>query len=264
MLETLHHGIRWIHIGFGFVGLAAFWGPVFAKKGGPWHVRCGKVFVFCGYVVGLTALATSLWALADPLSFFSNANPTPEQLAAGAAEIRFFFGILACLSLLLLSAIENGLGVIRTRHEPDRPNPRRRIACALVGLGGALLLAAGAWGLLANDDSREYVRIGLGALLVVGARSRWQHILDPRPTPMTWWYRHMQGMLGAGIAFHTAFAVFGSNRIFHFQLEGPWALVPWVLPPMIGIAGTNIWVRYYQRKFGKRRPSPPSAQQVEA
>ena len=35
------------HVLTGFVGLAAFWVPVFASKGGRTHVRAGRVFVYC-------------------------------------------------------------------------------------------------------------------------------------------------------------------------------------------------------------------------
>ena len=46
-MEMLMDGIRWIHIGFGFVGLAAFWVPVVTHKGGKNHRFYGKIFKWC-------------------------------------------------------------------------------------------------------------------------------------------------------------------------------------------------------------------------
>jgi hypothetical protein len=60
----------------------------------------------------------------------------------------------------------------------------------------------------------------------------------------------MNAMIGTGIAFHTAFAVFGSGRLFDLGLEGWVAVIPWILPALIGIPAVAIWTRHYQRKFG--------------
>ena len=59
-------------------------------------------------------------------------------------------------------------------------------------------------------------------------------------------------MLGGGIAFHTAFAVFGGARLFDLGLEGGLAVIPWVLPALIGVPAIAIWVRHYKKEFAKR------------
>ena len=82
---------------------------------------------------------------------------------------------------------------------------------------------------------------GLGILKVLDGK---------RTESKAWMYEHIGAMLGCGIAFHTAFAVFGSARLFDLGLEGFIAVIPWVLPAAIGIPATSIWTRYYQRKFG--------------
>jgi hypothetical protein len=71
----------------------------------------------------------------------------------------------------------------------------------------------------------------------------------PYPTPMAWWYEHMGSMLGGGIAFHTAFLVLGAGRLFGFQLDGPKAIVLWLLPTLVGVPATGIWTTYYRRRF---------------
>ncbi|MCE2540754.1 MAG: DUF2306 domain-containing protein, partial [Acidobacteria bacterium] len=63
-------------------------------------------------------------------------------------------------------------------------------------------------------------------------------------------------MLGGGIAFHTAFIVFGAQRVWAYELAGPLAIVPWILPTVVGIPAIVVWTRYYRRKFG---PAPAAA-----
>ena len=59
----------------------------------------------------------------------------------------------------------------------------------------------------------------------------------------------MGSMLGCGIAFHTAFIVFGAQRLWAYELAGPLAVVPWLLPTVIGIPAIVIRTGYYRRKF---------------
>ena len=66
---------------------------------------------------------------------------------------------------------------------------------------------------------------------------------------MGWFYSHMGSMIGGGIAFHTAFAVFGAQRLFEYSIEGPLAVVPWILPALIGLPAIVLARRYYQRRF---------------
>ena len=86
-----------------------------------------------------------------------------------------------------------------------------------------------------------------------------QFARKPYPTPMAWWYEHMGSMIGGGIAFHTAFLVLGAGRLFGLQLTGASAAILWILPTIIGLPATAIWVRYYRRKFGEvATPAQPA------
>jgi hypothetical protein len=73
----------------------------------------------------------------------------------------------------------------------------------------------------------------------------------PYPSPMAWWYEHMGSMLGGGVAFHTAFLVLGAGRLSGISINGAWAMVPWLLPTIVGVPASEIWTRYYRRKFGE-------------
>ena len=80
----------------------------------------------------------------------------------------------------------------------------------------------------------------------------------PGTEHMGWFYSHMGSMIGGGIAFHTAFAVFGAQRLWDYSLEGALGIVPWILPALIGIPGTVLATRNYKRKF-TRRPADATA-----
>ena len=47
-----------------------------------------------------------------------------------------------------------------------------------------------------------------------------QMMRHPGTEHMGWFYSHMGSMIGGGIAFHTAFAVFGAQRLWDYSLEG--------------------------------------------
>lgn len=125
------------------MGLAAFWVPVFARKGGRAHVRAGRVYAYSAYVVTLSAVTASAWRIGS------------------------------------------------------------------------------------------YAQQGVG--------------LAERPDL----YSHLGSMLGGGIAFHPAFAVFGVQRLISYELPGPLTIVPWLLPTIIGVPAIVLWGRHYKRRFSR-------------
>ena len=56
------------HVATGFVGLVAFWIPLFARKGGRVHVRAGRVYTYCAYVVTLSAVTAAAGRIAALLA----------------------------------------------------------------------------------------------------------------------------------------------------------------------------------------------------
>jgi len=268
-LDTLHRAWRGAHIIVGFAGLVLFWVPVFAKKGGRLHVACGRLFAWCAYIVGATSVVSSAWAVAHPVSFLS--DPLSRGVSERAVpymteQARFFFSILGFLGLAVLVGTYFGVRVVRTRR--DHSELRRGIlipgelllalwcvGMTAFGVYSLVLCATGRHLLPAGAAPRFLIPILLGLWGLNGVASELKYILRPRPTPMAWWYQHMGAMLGAGIAFHTAFLVFGSARLFGLQLSGPWQVVPWLLPSAIGIPATVLWVRYYKRRFREDQPN---------
>jgi hypothetical protein len=144
--------------------------------------------------------------------------------------------------------VYHGKRVIETRHQPDAlRTPFHTLLSGLALAGGVGMLILG----IAVKNPIFAALSPIGLLIGFGQLG---FARQPYPTPMAWWYEHMGAMLGGGIAFHTAFLVLGLNRVA--QLPGALAVVPWLLPTIVGIPASAIWTRYYKRKFretGKRR-----------
>jgi len=250
--NSLHAAIRYSHIGVGMVGLLLFWIPVFAKKGSKLHIRCGRIFVWCGYYIAATAAISCTWGLISPVSFAGvKRELTSEQLAALNGNIRFLFAILGTLMTWLLASLIMGMHAVKTRLKSNTGSWRVKLGFALSGTASGGLLLFGLTNAISGGGNAYFIPIVLGILGVVDCKTGLAYLKLPSATKMTWWYVHMECMLGSGVAFHTAFFVFGFSRLFGIQLNGPLALVPWLLPTAVGIPTIVIWTKYYRRKFGE-------------
>lgn len=237
MIEQFHQLLRWSHIAVGFVGLAVFWVPVFTRKGSARHKRFGKVFAACAYYVSLSAVLGAALLLLDL-----------RQRGVAVAARPDAYGILLFLAYLGLASfvmVHHGVRVIATRRAPRSLRTPFHRALAL----GCFAASAGivAFGLL--------FRSGVSMILVVLSSVGFflgfdiRRYLRSDPGRWDWLYQHMNAMLSAGIAFHTAFAVFGAARLFHYRLEGLLGLLPWILPATVGTPTIAIWTRHYRRKL---------------
>jgi hypothetical protein len=128
-------------------------------------------------------------------------------------DIRFFSSNLLFLALVRLRSVHVGRRVIKTCSNPDAlanlPLKALMLVTGIVAVGLALFGAIHVPS--ARLSSRYLISVFLGLLGVADVRRDWQFLANPRPTPMAWWYQHMGCMLGAGIAFHTTFIVFGAH-----------------------------------------------------
>ncbi|MFO0868257.1 MAG: hypothetical protein U0935_04860 [Pirellulales bacterium] len=263
-LDALHAVLRAVHIGLGFVGLLLFWVVIGLRKGGPTHRRCGRWFVRCAYVVGGTGVVSSLWALADVESFAPLVRAASDAARQEALRemFRFLFAILLFLSVATVAGAVLGVELIRQR---DVAAARRRphvVFWQLFTVATSLgLIALGVHGLLTDTASvpgtsatryglpwvAYWVPVGVG---LFGAGAALRELIGTSHRggdPRDWLFKHVQQLCGTGVAFHTAFIVFGAGRLFGFQWSGPWALVPWVAPPVIGMVLTAWYVRRLRR-----------------
>ena len=232
---------RFVHVAFGAIGLFAFWVPVFAKKGAVNHVRFGKAFVWSAYVV----LAAAAIALSTRLVDLFQQGMGPSDKPTLFAFIVF----LGYLTFVTFVIVRHGMKVLQSKGNPAELRTPLNTALAY----GALAASAGiiVYALLLDPPNK----ILLFALSPIGLGNGYAQLRYMKAVGLSrreWMYEHLGAMLGAGIAFHTAFAVFGASRLFDIGLTGWVSVIPWVAPTIIGIPAITIWTRHYQRKFGER------------
>ena len=107
--------------------------PPLARKGGRLHVAAGRVFGGCGYVVALTALGSTSWALLHP-SGWAGQGWRPVSLVEVPADEIMVIAILGFLALLLLGGVETGFRAMRDAP-PARPVCRVAPAAHQLGAG---------------------------------------------------------------------------------------------------------------------------------
>ncbi|NNF15447.1 MAG: hypothetical protein HKN70_01810 [Gammaproteobacteria bacterium] len=236
---TFIESVRLFHVIAGFTGLAVFWIPVFTRKGGINHVRFGKMFKWCAYVVLALAAVSVGYHLID--YWWQGLRPWSEPNAFG------FLIFLGYLALVTFISVHHAIGVLVTKKNPDSLRTPLRVALAYLSMLATVIVVA--FALLFNPDSK-IILLALSPLGILGGIGTLRYLNGKRISRHAWLYEHLGGMLGAGIAFHTAFAVFGFNQMFDFSLPGNLRILPWILPAAIGIPAISLWTRSYKKKFG--------------
>lgn len=248
MMLTLYNALILFHVAAGFIGLVAFWFPVFAPKGGTVHVRAGKVFLTCAYVVAGTALTIALLTLASPFGTHPEARPDdPARMGAALAQLRFLEAFLGYLAIVTFATVWHGVRVMRSRRQGTRLRTPFHTAVGVIAIAaGAGVLVLG----LTFDQEARWVLLALSPIGFLVGSGMLRYARGDRKERMAHWYEHLGSMLGGGIAFHTAFAVFGIQRFIDYDLSGIVGLLPWVLPAIVGTIAIAIWTRHYRKKFG--------------
>lgn len=251
-MDTFHDVLRSAHIWAGGIGLVAFWIPVTTTKGSRLHRAAGMLFVWSVWVVAVTAIVSALWALVSPGTFIgpSRERSDPVQYAALIQSAQFFLAMLGTLALSALEFAVIGRHALLA-HAAKRPLAHKPVQFLVVLAGGCSLLFATCGVYLITQQRIEMglIAIAVGGITASAQWSEWKYLTAKEHVPFAWWYKHMEGMIGAGIAFHTAFAVFGGQRLFGEWLTGPLRLVPWVAPAIVGTFGLAVWKRSYERRF---------------
>lgn len=243
-MDIVNDGVRLIHVIFGFIGLAAYWVPIFARKGGINHVRFGKLFVRSAYVV----LAGAALSLLLTLLRLREAGVSMSDQPATYAFIVF----LAYLTYVTYLSVHHGMAVLKHKRDPAKVSTPFNRALAHGAIAASIAIVAYA---IILSPPNKILLFALSPIGIAGGLGGLRYMSQPPESPRAWFYEHMGSLLGSGIAFHTAFAVFGVSQLFEFRLDGWIAVVPWVAPTIIGVPATSIWTRYYRRKFGELRPA---------
>ena len=226
------------HVGTGFVGLVAFWIPLFARKGGRVHVQAGRVYAYCAYVVTLSAVTAAAGRIAALLA--QGLGPADRPDTWGFALFLGYLGVAT------FATVRHAIRVVETRKSPDRLRTPVHEALAWSSIAGSVAVIAFA---LAVRSDASPILLGLSPVGLFTGSGMLRLMRRPGARRMGWFYSHLGSMLGGGIAFHTAFAVFGAQRLWAYDLAGPLAVVPWLLPTALGIPAIILWTGYYRRKF---------------
>lgn len=244
-MKPLHDVLIVTHIVLGFIGLVAFWVPVVARKGGRLHVRAGRVFLYSAYVVAGSAIALSAMTLVDPFATHPGDRPADPAAVPGAARrLREVFVFLGYLGILTLATVHHGVRAIQHGRRRERlATPFHAAVNVAAILAGA---AVGALGIARG----QIVFVALAPIGFLVGIPALRYPRRPAKERMGHWYEHLGAMIGGGIAFHTAFAVFGIQRFVDYSLDGVAALFPWVAPAIVGTIGIAIWQRRYRKRFG--------------
>lgn len=227
-----------VHVVAGFVGLAAFWIPVFARKGGRAHVRAGRVYAWCAYVVTASAVIAAAGRIASY-----------RYMGIGVADQPGSYGfavLLGYLGVVTFVMVRQGMRVLATRRAPGELRTPMHEALAWASISASVLVVG--FG-LAVWSGVSPILLGMSPIGLFTGQRMLRLMRDPGGQRMGWFYSHMASMLGGGIAFHTAFLVFGAQRLWAYEIEGPLAIVPWILPTVVGVPAIVIWSRRYRRKF---------------
>lgn len=252
-MDAIFDTTRWIHIVVGFTGLVAFWIPAFSRKGGTTHVRAGRVFEWAAYIVAGTAVLNSLGRLG--VAFARGARIEGNEAAFGFAIF------LAYLGILTFAGVRHAVRAVRTKGDWEAMRTPAHTGLAVLSMIGSAIVFAYA---LAVWSSVSIVLLALSPIGILGGREMLSQVRNPPNERMGWFYVHAGNIIGAGVAFHTAFLVFGSARFIPFELPGLWQLVPWVLPAAIGIPVGHILETRYRRRFGEPRGGGTAAEGTAA
>lgn len=237
-MEAVVAAIVGAHVAVAFTGLATFWVPVVARKGGTLHKRAGRLFAWCAYLVNGSALVITCLRVFQIFARGASLGDDPDS-----SGLTLFLGYLA---IVTLASVRHAVRVVAAREAHHTIRTPFHVGLALGSILGALLVAAFS---LIHWSTRSLLFLVLCPVgLAIGA-SILRYVLRQPAHPRAWFFEHMSSMLAAGIAFHTAFAVFGLGRLFGLAPQGAWWPLPWILPSAIGVPAAIWWERHYRRRF---------------
>ncbi len=237
-MDTLHDGFRYVHIVGGFIGLFLYWVPILSKKGSYLHRKAGTYWVWLARLVLATAFIGVMMYIPKLLASGKTPFSHPDSYA-----FIMFLGYLAVVTYVItLFAVE----VLKYKKDVTQ------LASPMMKSMAYLCILLSVWIVFFALVYNPQTKLVLLALSPVGLTTGWgmlNYMKGKQTSQRAWLYEHLGSMIGAGIAFHTAFTVFGMSRLFDLGLTGALAVIPWVLPAIIGIPASVIWRRHYQKKF---------------
>ena len=170
----------WAHVATGFVGLAAFWVPLFARKGGRTHVQAGRIYTYCAYVVTVSAVTASAGRV---VSY--------QFQGVGIAERPDLYGfaiLLGYLGVVTLATVRQAMRVVATRKAPETLRTPVHEALAWASIAGSIAVVAVA--LRAWSDVSP-ILLGMSPIGLFIGRGMLRLMHNPRAQHMGWFYSHL-------------------------------------------------------------------------
>ncbi len=249
-MGVLHSVLIWIHIVAGTVSIVTFWIPTLVKKGSPLHKNIGRWYVNAMYVVTITALGAAMIRLFAPLSLLDPllAN-NADEVAKFVRRSQLIGVFLTVLALLVLANVRHGVLVLRAKA--DRQQLRQPAHLTVI----LMLGAAGLIGLYVGLTSSFVLLKIFSPLALLSSFTMLRYALKAELKRAEWIIEHLNNLLGAGIATHTALIVLGAAKSVNAVIPVSLSVLPWVLPGIIGAVATTIWTRHYRLQLGHREPA---------
>lgn len=213
MLESLHTATLVAHVLAGVGALLAGGVALVTTKGGPRHVRAGRLYVLAMGVVVVTAL---------PLA---------------AAIGNWFLFAVAIFSGYLVFA---GYRVLASRGA-DRVATVDLGGHVVMILAGVAMVLAGAWGTVAGTVDLGPVLVVFGLIGAGLALRELRHLRSPPDDRMAWFFRHLGLMSGGYIATVTAAVT------VNLTMLPP--LARWLGPTAVGVPVIVYTARRYEQQF---------------
>lgn len=208
-----------MHIAAGTTALLTGLLPMLGRKGGAWHVRAGRLYVYCMIAVALTAVGLCVL----------------QPLTLG----RLFLTGIAVLSFYL--SFSGWRAARRRRSLLARPDQLLAVVALLVGL---LMVGAGL-------RLQAILFAFFGALICLFAGLDVRQSLFPRLAGQAepWMFRHFTRMGGSYISAFTAFLVVNMGRVLPADAPAWVGTAIWIAPTLIGSLLIARTVRHYRTRL---------------
>jgi hypothetical protein len=154
---------------------------------------------------------------------------------------------LLYLFVITGTALYTGLRALKSKAGPQHYITPMYVATTWATLlGGVIVLVVGV-------ATQTWLLAGFSLIGLTAGPSALAFMRKPPNDPRFWWYEHLGGMIGTGIAAHVAFLNFGAQRLIGGFDVGSWGMLVWFAPVAIGLVATNRIEAHYRAKFAAGR-----------
>ena len=221
-MEIVRKVLLSTHVTAGCISLILFWLPIIVKKGSLIHIKIGKAYIYSMWIVVFSAII---------LCFINLYN--------GLIIMGLFLGFLA---LITSKPLWNGIAVFKLKKGITENYRNKLLVFQTITVAYSLFLIS--YGIYLGGEGVAILMFFFGTLGILDLPQLIKSIKTPieKANLMK---EHIGGMCISGIAAYTAFLSFGARDYLSTVFNGPFAVLPWVLPTIIGLIGIKIASKKY-------------------